>query len=68
MLLTLHAGFVRLIRAPGDMYSTAVGDVTTLPNLPIAIFHAPSHWVAMLPLSALVLQYVPIPLTRVLAD
>ena len=44
------------------------GDVTTLPLLPLAIFHAPGHWVAMLPLSASVVRYIPIPLTRVLAD
>ena len=44
------------------------GDVTTLPHLPLAIFFCHDHWTALLPVSAPVLQHVPIPLTRVLTD
>ena len=34
------------------------GDVTTLPNLPLAIFFSHDHWTALLPVSAHVLQHV----------
>lgn len=44
------------------------GDVTMLPHLPLAIFHCHSHWTAMLLNSSSVLQHVPIPMNRVLAD
>ena len=44
-----------------------LGDVTTLPLLPLALFFAHSHFTALVPLST-VLHHVPIPFGKVLDD
>ena len=46
----------------------ASGDVTTLPHLPLAIFLGHNHFTALLFVSSSVVQHIPIPFTRVLAD
>ena len=44
------------------------GDVTILPHLPLALFFAHSHFTALVPLSSVLLQHVPIPFGKVLDD
>ena len=45
------------------------GDIHTLPIMPLCLFNvANQHWVAMLLQSGTVVQYLPIPLTRILTD
>ena len=47
----------------------ASGNVHSLPNLPICLFNKHNfHWIALLPRSQSVMQHIPIPQSRILAD